>query len=262
MGDAIGLHLLPHIDLVATPRRSVIARLDPGGGLVSLETAADDGAILDRIGRHGAGPTVVDAPLEVPNAEGRRDVEAVLAWCDIAAFPVSRRRLEVVFGGARGVDLAPALSEGGRRAVEALPDQVLRQLIWEARHPRDAAPIALADYRAAWLGVRAPRYRPKGAGRARTQGILEAWRLLADVIDMDGWAPEATPVDDWSAINDAARIDALCCAYAGLRLADPRTGLVLGAPGLGQVALPADANLRERLSATLDRLRDEGAIAI
>jgi hypothetical protein len=173
---------------------------------------------------------------------------------------VSTRRLETVFGGARGVGLAGRLARGGRRALEALPDHVLRQIAWEAGHPADAPAIDLADYRTAWLGVRAPRYRPKGVGRARPEGVREAWRLLAGVVDLDGWTPTGSP-GDWEAIADAARIDAICCAYAGLRLQQGR-GVVIGDAEHGAMALPVDANLRGRLAATLERLRAEGTIVI
>ena len=119
---------------------------------------------------------VVDAPLAVPNARGRRDAERVLAWCDVPAFPVSRERLERVFGGARGVALARALARPGRELRETLPDLVLRELEWEREHPPGAPALDLADYRAAWLAVRAPAYRPKGRGRARPAGMARARR--------------------------------------------------------------------------------------
>ncbi len=260
MSDVLGLHLLPHLDLVSSPRRSVLARLDPSGGLRALDEVDTDAAIASILDTQTAALVVVDAPIDVPNAGGRRDVESVLAWCDIPAFPVSTRRLETVFGGARGVEIASTLAQGGRRAIEALPDQVLRQIAWEREHPNGAPPLALADYRAAWLGVRAPRHRPKGVGRARPDGIAAAWHLLAGVIDMAGWTPSVQP-DDWTAINDSARIDAICCAYAGLRLCDGG-GMSIGAPGRGQAALPVDANLRGRLNATLERLRAEGTVQI
>lgn len=260
MGDVIGLHLVAHLDLVSSPRRSVLARLDAAGRLRALEEAGSDAEIVALLEEHDPAIVVADAPLEVPNATGRRDCESVIAWCDIAAFPVSARRLETVFGGTRGVTLAPALAAGGRQALEGLPDQVLRQIAWEAGNPLGAPPLPLADYRAAWLGVRAPRYRPKGLGRARPEGTLAAWRLLATVVDMDGWAPAAAP-DDWAAIGDAARIDAICCAYSGLRLARDEA-VCVGAPDRGTVVLVADANLRARLSATVARLRAEGTIVI
>lgn len=260
MPDVTGLHLLAHLDLVSSPRRSVLARLDPSGRLRALEDAGGDSEVLAAAEAQGAPLIVVDAPLAVPATGGRRDAEAVLSWCDVPVFPVSARRLETVFGGARGVALAGGLARGGRRVVEALPDQVLRQIAWEAGRPPDAPPIELADYRAAWLGVRAPRYRPKGVGRARTAGVMDAWRLLAGVVDLDGWTPAVSP-DDWEAIADAARIDAICCAYAGLRL-QQGTGLVLGSPERGEIALPVDANLRRRLAATQERLRAEGTIVI
>ena len=75
---------------------------------------------------------------------------------------------------------------------------------------------------------------------------------------MDAGRPRPTT---GSAIADAARIDAICCAYAGLRL-DAGTAVVLGNAAHGAMAVPVDANLRARLAATLERLRAEGTIVI
>ncbi len=261
MGDVLGLHLLQSLDLIDTPRRSALARVDAGGNLVALDLAGGDGEVIALVAASGGGSLAVDAPLEVPNATGRRDLETVLSWCDVPAFPVSARRLAQVFGGARGVTLAPALAEGPRPVLEALPDQVLRQIAWEREHPAGAAAMDLGDYRAAWLAVRPPPYRPKGLGRARPEGLRAAWDLLAGVLDLGGWTPASSP-DDWGAIDDAARIDALCCAYAALRLGRPDEHAVIGTEGHGRAVLPADANLRGRIGLTLERLRAERAIAI
>jgi len=261
MADVLGLHLVQGLDMVSTPRRSALARLDGEGRLTALDLAGPDEEILALARGDDAAALVVDAPLEVPDDRGRRDVEAVLAWCDITAFPVSLRRLEKVHGGARGVALAPALDRPGRALRETIPDAVLRQIAWERDHPLGAAPLDLEEYRAAWLTVRAPAFRAKGAGRARPEGIVAAWRILGEVLDLAGWAP-APPSGDWAAINDAARIDALCCAYAALRMGRSDAHASIGAPGHGQMTLPADANLAGRIALTLARLRGEGAIRI
>jgi hypothetical protein len=144
--------------------------------------------------------------------------------------------------------------------LEALPDQVLRQTAWERDHPADAPAMDLLAYRTAWIGVRAPVYRPKGTGRARPDGTLAACRLLDAVLDLGGWAP-APPADDWAAIADAARVDAICCAYAALRTLQGRAATIDVGRGF-RMALPADANLAARVALTLERLRGEGAIRI
>jgi predicted nuclease with RNAse H fold len=255
--SVVGIHLLQGVELVGSPRRSAVARLDHAGRLQDLALAAGDDEVLAAVPDDAAW-VVVDAPLAVPNREGRRDAERVLAWCDVPAFPVSRARLDRVHGGARGTALAPALARPGREVRETLPDLVLRELEWERRHPPGAPAMELADYRAEWLGVRAPAYRPKGAGRARPAGMGRARALLAGVLDLGGWAP--ADGDDWEAIHDAARLDSLCCAYAALRLSRGEA-VTVGAPGSGQVAVPADANLRARLELTVRRLAAEGAIS-
>jgi len=262
MDDVLGLHLLQTMDQIASPRRSVLARVDEAGRVMSLDTAGSDAEVVALVAAAEADSLVADAPFEVPNEDGRRDVETVLAWCDVPTFPVSAHRLARVFGGARGVALAPALTEAAGAVRETVPDQVLRQIIWEQTHPADAPPIDLAEYRAAWLGVRAPVYRAKGAGRARPEGTLVAWRLLSEVLDLGGWTPDAAPADDWAAIDDAARIDALCCAYAGVRWQGSEGHVAIGAMGLGRMVLPADANLRARVALTLDRMRAEHQIRI
>lgn len=260
MSGAVGIHLLQTLALVDSPRRSVVARVDGAGRVTGLEAAAGDDEIAALI-EDGDDLLVVDAPLEVPNGGGRRDAEAVLAWCDVSAFPVSAERLEKVHGGARGAALAARLARPGRTLLETIPDAVLRQLAWEREHPPGDPPLPLARYRVDWLGVRAPAFRPKGTGRAREAGLAPAARLLAEVLELGGWWP-AGEGDDWVLINDAARIDALACAYAGLRLRDPHASVVVGTPGRGRIGLPAGADLRERAAATVERLRAEGAIAI
>jgi len=258
----IGLHLLQPLGLVAGERRSALAEVDAGGRLLRLELLGSDAEILAALPPAPA-LVVVDAPLAVPDEEGQRDVEWLLAWCDATVFPVSRRRLRQVFGGARGVDLAERLAAGGRTVAETVPDLVLRQLAWERRRPAGAPPLDLAAYRTAWLGVRAPVYRPKGAGRARPAGLAPAHALLAGALDLAGWSPAPDP-DDWTALHDAALLDALACACVALRVQRDAAGLTatVGTPERGLVVLAADANLRERLAVNLARMRAEGAIRI
>jgi predicted nuclease with RNAse H fold len=248
------------VDLVESPRRSVVALVGLDGRLTSLEPAAGDEDLLALVPDEAAW-VVIDAPLAVPNARGRRDVETVLSWCDVPAFPVSAARLAQVHGGARGPGLAAALAREGRTVRETLPDLVLREIAWERDHPPESPAMDLADYRAAWLGVRAPVYRPKGRGRARPAGLLAAWELLSGVLDLGGWVPDPGG-DDWQALHDAARLDALCCAYAGLRLARGEHAASIGSDELGHLTFPADANLRGRVALTLRRLAGEGVLQI
>jgi predicted nuclease with RNAse H fold len=256
--SAAGIHLLQTVSLIGTRRRSAVARLDAGGRLESVELARGDDELLALVPEETTW-LCVDAPLAVPNDTGSRDAERVLAWCDVPAFPVSRRRLAQVHGGARGVGLAAALARPGRTVREALPDLVLRELSWERVHPPDAPALDLADYRSAWLGVRAPAYRPTGPGRSRPAGMSEAHALLAEAVDLGGWAPGPGD-DDWEAIDDAARLDAIACAYAALRFARGEGTAEIGDPDGGHLAVPADANLRARVQLTVERLAGEGSI--
>jgi hypothetical protein len=261
--EIIGIHLVQTIEQVTGPRRSVVARVDWNARLVALDAVASDAELTEAVGR-GARMVVVDAPLRVPDDTGRRDIDRVLAWCDIPLFPASRRRMLALHGGLRGEDLAPSLDAAAAEgAWEASPDQVLRQLMWESDHAGGDAPLDLAEYRERWPAVRAPVYRPKAAGRARPAGLLPAWTILGSVLDTGGWAPGADGDDDWAAIADAARIDALCCAVAGLRAAGVGgMALRVGSAERGRIIVPADANLGERVALTLARMRADGSIRI
>lgn len=256
----LGLHLLQPLPLVDSPRPSVVAELDAEGVLVGLTECGPDAAVLEAVGR-GPGVLAVDAPLAVPNTAGRRDAESVLAWLDVPVFPTSRRRLEQLAGGVRGEVLRPLLETAGLLVVEGVPDLVLREVAWEADHPADAPPMELAAYREAWMGVRAPRYRPKGAGRAHPEGLHAAHAILARVVDFRGWMPRRD--GDWGSIADAAVLDAVACAYTALRLGTaPDRCLVLGTPDRGVIAAPADQNMRDRAAVNLERLRAEGSVGI
>jgi predicted nuclease with RNAse H fold len=253
---AAGIHLMPVLDAIPTPRPSCVAGIDASGGLCQLDCAATDDEILAAI-PDGVRVLAIDAPLVVPNATGQRPVEHLLAWLDTPAFPNSTERLTRLNGGIRGAALRDALIARAARVVETLPDLVLRELLWEQTHPAAAVQMDLRDYRAAWLGVRAPRYRPKGLGRATPAGRGAAASILARVVDLGDWLPTPDP-DDWQAIADAARLDAIACAYTAWRLATtPGDTLALGDLRTPLV-IPADANLRARATLHLARLGQGG----
>lgn len=260
MPEVVGVHLLQPLPLVASRRRSAVARVDASGRLSALDLAAGDEELVETIGS-GASVLVVDAPLAVPGETGRRDVERILAWCDVPAFPVAAGRLRALHGGMRGVELRPRLAVAADRLYETLPGLVLRQVAWERGRPAGAPPLDLAEYRTAWLGVRAPVYGGKPGGAVRLAGLLPAWRLLDQVLDLGGWVPADRP-DAEQAADDAARLDALCCAYAARRMTGGGGGMSIGTPSLGQLALPVDACLRHRVEVTLERLRAEGSIRV
>ena len=252
----LGLHLLQSVELVDSPRPSAVAAVDAEGALQGLTFAARDADVLAAL---GAPPAVVavDAPLTVANETGQRDAELILAWCDVPAFPVSRRRLAQVFGGIRGPGLRAAAPHG-IEMVETLPDLVLRLMLYEEAF--GAEQVDLLDYRARWLGLRPPVYRPKGAGRARGAGILEAAALVGRHVDLGGWAP-STRTDDWTAIRDAAALDAILCATVARRTSLPGATATIGHPARGALVVPVDANLAARLRVNQARLAGEGAIS-
>ncbi len=233
----------------------MLAEIDPSGRLVRLEILDTDADIESAV---PAGPAVfaIDAPLHVPNERGQRTVETLLSWLDMPAFPVSRARMQQVFGGCRGEALRSALTSPERRLVETLPEAVLRQLSWQRGRPEDGVPLGIAAYRAAWLGTRAPRYRPKGTGRARPDGLVAAADLLSEAVELGDWWP-GVPRDDWDAIADAARLDAIACALVAHRLIHtPEHILILGDEP--PTAILADADMRDRAAINVERMRAEG----
>jgi Protein of unknown function (DUF429) len=254
---AIGIHLLQSVDLIDTPRRSVVVEMTPDGAVSDIHMVGSLDEIVATLGTEPA-LVVVDAPIVVPNQTGQRDVERILAWCDVPAFPISRARLASVFGGARGSELASRMPPE-TVLHETHLDLALRLAMWE--QATGDAHLDLADYRAQWLGLRAPRYRPKGAGRARPEGIIAAAGVLAHVVDLGGWTPDLAG-DDWTLINDAAILDAMICGWVAHRaVTAPQRTMTVGAPERGQLLVPVDSNLRARLGATITRLVAEGIVS-
>lgn len=238
---------------------SAVAALDAAGALVAMLVGRTDAEVLTALPAVSA-IVAVDAPLAIPNESGRRDLEQVLAWCDVNLFPVSGRRMTSVFGGARGVTLAPALAGRTAFLTEFAPSLVLRELLWERDHPVTDPPLDLADYRRLWLSARPPAHAPTRRGTVDVAGLRAAADLLAGVIDPSGWTPDG----GGDPLADAARVGALAGGYAALRCARPELGptLRLGDAVRGQIITPADANLVARVGLHVERLRAAGEIAI
>ena len=242
------------------PGRSAVARIGADGVLEMVRMCRSDGEIRDAVGPEQA-LVVVDAPLEVPEgATGRRDVEHVLAWLDIPAFPVTGARLAKVHGGARGPRLRDALPAAAV-AVQGIPDQVLRQLLWEQAHPPGSPPLGLARFREDWQSVRPPAFRPRG-GKARHDGLAPARDLLAGVVDLAAW-PQPERTGDLAALDEAAAIDAVACALTAHRVlhGPPDGWMRLGTRADGLVVIPAGPDLIERAVVNIDRMAAEGTIA-
>jgi predicted nuclease with RNAse H fold len=247
---ALGLHLMPLVSGQDDRRPSVLACLDDDGRLTRLERLGSNEQIATAVG-HGPGLVCVDQPLVVRNMQGQRAFEHLLSWCDAPTLPISITRSGSLYGGLRGLDIATSLVASEVTLAESLPDLTLRQLIWEHENP---LPIDLEAYRARWLGLRAPRYRPKGVGRARPSGLAPAWEVLSRVADLNGWEPPVAP-DDWEAIATAAELDAIVCAYAAWRALHVNGGhrALRFADGVLAV-LATDQNLAERLEIHAERL--------
>ncbi len=251
----LGIHLMPVVAAVDSPRPSVIAELDAACRVVDIRAARRVDELLAAVPSDPA-LIAIDAPTAVPNERGQRDVDLLLAYVDVPVFPASRARLEQVAGGLRGEELRAAIAaiRPDGDVVEAVPDLVLRLLAWREHpevHTRD-----LAIFRGAWLGVRPTPYRPKGTGRGKPAGLAPAYALLARHVDLGGWHPTASG-DDWDAIRDAAILDAIACAYSAWCVEYGDATIVAGAGG-AVLALPADPMLTARLEVNALRLRAEG----
>lgn len=258
---AVGVHLVQDARRGDAPGRSAVAEMGTDGALLHVRMCRSDAEIRAAVGP-GPALVLVDAPLAVPDVRGRRDVEHVLAWLDIAAFPVTPARMQKAYGGARGVDLCADLEADGHVTAEALPDQVLRQLLWEADHPPGSPPIGLADYRGDWLGIRAPAFRPRG-GRARNDGLAPARAIIAGVADLAAW-PQGDREGDLADLDEAAAVDATACALLAWRClhAPGGTWALVGNAESGRIVLAAGPDLVERARINIDRLREEGSIGI
>lgn len=258
---AIGIHLNPDLRRDEPPGRSAVAEVAPDGRLMGVWMCRSDAEIRTAVGTSPA-LVLVDAPIVVPaDTVGRRDVEHVLAWLDIPAFPVTPARLAKVHGGARGPELVAGLDRAHVTA-EAVPDHVIRQLMWEQDHPVGSPPLGLADYRAAWLDVRPPAFRPRG-GRARNDGLAPARDVLGRACDLAAWpAPDRT--GDLADLDEAAAIDAVACAITAHRCLHGPEGswARIGTADRGVVILPAGPDLIARAQVNIARLRDEGTIAM
>jgi predicted nuclease with RNAse H fold len=259
---AVGIHLVQGTRADDAPARSAVAEISAQNVLSGLRFCRTADDVRDAVSQApGPALVLVDAPLAVPPVRGRRDVEQVLAWLDIPAFPVTPARMDTAYGGARGVGLARQLEEQGHVTAEAIPDQVLRQLLWEREHPPGSPARGLATYRAEWLGIRAPSFRPRG-GRARNEGLTPAREILTGHVDLSAWPAPERP-GDLADLDEAAAIDAVACALVARRCLQEDAGWALiGSPAAGRVVLAAGPDLIDRARVNIDRLREEGSIGI
>lgn len=175
--------------------------------------------VVDHLPAHAAAAVAVDAPLCVPNAEGRRrcDHEVSLAWgaYEAGAYPANRRLL-AVDGVVRGESLADALAAShGFAQAAPLPRRGEGRYICEVfPHP---AHVALFGLSRTLKYKRKPRRSAEEAAAefARYQQLL-AGLALAD--------PPLEGLEPWTTLNSAALrgrarqeleeiLDAITCAY-------------------------------------------------
>jgi predicted RNase H-like nuclease len=195
-----------------------------GGVLVETALLGDMDEIVAYVGRHaGGGPAIVavDAPLRVPNEDGRRPAEAAIGrWFgryQAGAHPANRRRL-AFDGVVRGEALVAALEARGfshRAAVAA--GQPVRQVVEVFPHP---ATIALFELE------RTLKYKAR-PGRSMAER-LDAWREYQALLRALAAADPALRGHEALLSRDVAalrgrrlkdyedQVDALLCAYIAL----------------------------------------------
>jgi predicted RNase H-like nuclease len=216
------------VDLAWSPRNPTGAaalRGDAGGAeLIDHALLGDDRSIVDYVARHaGEGPAIVavDAPLWVPNQDGRRPGETELGRAfgryQAGAHPANRRLL-AFDGVVRGEALVAALAQCGfTHAPEVVAGAPTRQVIEVFPHPAMVALFGLH---------RTLKYKAKPGRTADLR--LGEWRRYQR--HLDALAQDDPPLRGQAALTarDVAalrgrrlkdyedQVDALMCAYIGL----------------------------------------------
>jgi predicted RNase H-like nuclease len=216
------------VDLAWSPRNrtgAAVARGNERGGTL-LDTAllGDDAENINYVAAWaGAGPAIVavDAPLRVPNEQGRRPAEAEIGRAfgryQAGAHPANRSRL--VFGGAvRGEALVAALeARGFAHRPEVAAGARVRQVVEVFPHPAMVAIFGLG---------RTLKYKAR-AKRPKAQRMAE-WRRYQAYLDGLNAADPPLMGQNRLTAQDVAglrgrrlkdyedRVDALMCAYIAL----------------------------------------------
>jgi predicted RNase H-like nuclease len=195
-----------------------------GGTLTNVVLLLDDATIADYVNLHaGDGPAIVavDAPLQVPNATGRRPAEAELARVfrqyEAGAHPANRQRL-ACDGGVRGEQLVAALERRGfiHKPTITAGDPV-RQVIEVFPHPAMVAIFGLERT----LKYKARPQRPLALRQAEWQRYQDYLRTLTRA-DPALHGQEKLLAQDVTGLRGKRlkqyedRVDALFCAYIAL----------------------------------------------
>ncbi len=238
---------------------AVVRGDERGGALADATLLGDDGEIVAYIAEQaGGGPAIVavDAPLRVPNEQGRRPGEAEIGRAfgryQAGAHPANRRRL-AVDGVVRGEALVAALEQMGftHQPCVAAGARV-RQVVEVFPHP---AMIAL-------FGLQCTlKYKAK-PNRSREQRLAE-WRRYQE--HLSALSRADPPLRDQAALTAEEvaalrgrrlkdyedRVDALMCAYIALYAF--RWGMarcrVFGTLADGYIFTPAPEELLDRMTA-------------
>lgn len=215
-----------------------------GCHVLALEHLHDDAALVAFVARHRGAASVlmVDAPLRVPNAAGRRPCEALVqarfGSRDAAAYP-SNRALFARWGGVRGERLVAQLAPLGVR--EATLDVAGQgHTIFEC-YPH-AALVALGRLPRSLKYKRKSQPWPEAHAAFRQAVELLAsqddppLRLSAELraeLDPGGWRGRA-----YKSRED--RFDALVCAYVAALAVRGRLEM-LGSVAEGHIVVPREA---------------------
>jgi predicted RNase H-like nuclease len=218
------------IDLAWSARNTTGAAVVVGnaqaGTLVDSTLLGDDAEIVAYIAQHSQTDTVlvtIDAPLCVPNQEGRREAEAAL-WrafgrYEAGAHPANRRLLTRYNQGVvRGEALAAALEQQGLQQASAIAAGAAAHQFTEV-YPH-AAMVAVfglqrtLKYKAGRRRSRAERMHAWQCYRQHMHNLLHAEPALhghASLLEQDIASMRGQALKHYE-----DRIDALMCAYIAL----------------------------------------------
>lgn len=227
------------VDLAWSDRNATgVCVLDDAGRVVDEGLVMTDAEIVARIRRHAspAMTVAVDAPLLVPNREGRRPCENELARVYGArrAGPHSANRTLLVgsHGRIRGEDLARELAHDRFAGPWSGGDRIVMEVF---PHPALIEAFALPERLA---------YK-RGRVAERRTGLRRLHDLMARLVDVDPplMADGIDITDDMTgrelkAVEDL--LDARVCAWVGLvwrRFGTDRVRL-FGDPLTGHIAVP------------------------
>lgn len=226
------------------------------GNVERIETGTDDEELLEFVnGVSGDEPAIItiDAPLKVPNEEGRRPAEEVVGKLfssyNAGAHPANRKRLSQWTDRVRGEEIVQKLEDKGFIHSPEIEEQEYCRKVFEVYpHPSMVALFDLDEI---------IKYKKK-SGRDYETVWSEFRRLQRHLKELKDSIPslkppqllETNPEDlRGKALKDYEdKLDAFFCAYlAYLKWVRPESCETLGNLEQGYIVTPIKENMHEEL---------------